>query len=448
MGGLTNVPKHPTSGVLESFLLGKLAGAERKAVVAHLLQGCPSCQRALAPLVSPLFEPELPEAPDDGWRYEFAIRRAMRRTFSGRQDRPATPAPPRHPLAAVSLLRMPPPPPVWRGDIEQFRRCEAALEETRSLGKSDPEEMLALAIANATFAEHLDPTAFVPGAVHDLQARAYAELGNARRITNDFPNAEADFWRAAQRARMGSRDLLLAARLDDLAASLYRSARRFEPALLLLDRAYATYRKLGEDHLAGRTLINKGIAKGAGGDVFEAIALLRQGVRLVDRERDPALLLAGVHNLIAFEVDGGQFVVGRELLQEHTELYERHGGFFDRLRLRWLEGRVAAGLGELAEAEGALLAARAGFAEHRLAYVEALISLDLAALWLRQGRKDEIRPLVEEMLGTFRALDIRREATAVLLMLAEAAAAERLTPALLRSAAARLRRLEREAAGG
>jgi tetratricopeptide (TPR) repeat protein len=418
--------------VLESFLLGKLAAAERKTVLAHLLQGCRRCRRVLAPLAEALFEPGLAEAPDDGgWRYEFVIRRTMRRVFS------AAAATPTKPLAAAPLLKMPR--PVWRRNEEQFRRCEAALAETRELGKRNPQEMLALAIGNATIAEHFDPMGFPPGAVYDLQARAFAELGNARRITDDFPSAEADFLRAVERARAGTGNLLLFAEIISMAASVYRATRRYDQTFFLLDRAYETYRELGEEHLTGRTLISKGIAKGSRGDLSEAIALLRQAVHLVDCDREPALLLAGIHNLIWFQVDSAQFAKGRTLIRTHDDLYRQHGGRFDLLRLHWLKGRIAAGLGELAEAEAAFLAARAGFAEHRLAYLEALISLDLAILWLRQGRKDEAGVLVEDMLSTFHALGIRREALAVLLVTRRPP--RRLTPALLRSAA-KLQRLE------
>lgn len=434
--------RHPTSAALESFLLGKLAGAERRAVVVHLLQRCRSCQQTLAPLARAIFEPGAEEAPDDGWRYEFAFRRAMRRVFYERPNAvPAASAP----LAAAAPLLWMPMRPRWRRDEAQRRRCELALEETRRLGRSDPEEMLALAIANASFAENLDPTGFPPGAVHDLQARAYAELGNARRIANDFSNAEVDFVRALRRAAAGTGCPLLRAEIFWLAASLYRSARKFEKAFLLLDRAYEIYRQAGEQHLAGRTLISQGIARSYAGYTSEAIDSLQRGLRGLDGRRDPALLLAGAHNLIWLLVGEGHFAEGRDLVREHAELYRNHGAFFDRLRLRWLEGRIAAGLGEQGEAEAAFFEARAGFAAHRLAYDEALISLDLAALWLAQGRMAEIGALVEEMLGTFRALGIRREAIAVLLMLEEAAGAERLTAALLRAAAASLRKLEGEA---
>jgi tetratricopeptide (TPR) repeat protein len=438
------VSSHPTSTALEAFLLGRLDGFERRAVVAHLLQGCRSCQRILAPLTRALFEPGEEETQDNGWRYEFAFRRAMRRVFSEQSAMKVVAITPTALPLVAPLLLMRSPRPRWHRDAEQFSRCRLALAQTRSLGRSDPEEMLALAIANASFAEHLDPAGFAPGAVYDLQAKAHAELGNARRIVNDFAAAEADFLYAMRRARMGSGDQLLFAEIISMAASVYRATRRFDRAFLLLDQANRTYRELGEQHLAGRTLITKGIAKSYCGDVLAAISLLQSGLRLLDRERDPTLLLAGAHNLIWLLVDEGHFAEGRALIRSHAELYQRHGARFDSLRLRWLEGRIAAGLGEPVEAETALLEARFGFAEHRLAYVEALISLDLAALWLAQGRASEIGALLAEVLGTFRALGIRREAIAVLLMLDEAASAERLTAALVSSAAASLRKLEGE----
>jgi tetratricopeptide (TPR) repeat protein len=440
IGGMPNVSTHPTSSALEAFLYGRLPAAARRAVVVHLLRGCQTCKDAMASLAAALSAPSFGEE-DDGWRYEFAFRRAMRRVFSARRDVLAVES--ARSAAPASLLLMPAR-PRWHHDRSQFRRCEDALDETRRLGRSDPEGMLALAIANASFAEHLDPEAFSPGTAHDLRARAYAELGNARRIVNDFPNAEADFFRALRCAKAGTGNPMIRAEILWLAASLYRAARSFETASLLLDQAYEIYLRSGERHLAGRTLISQGIARAYAGRTLDAAESLQNGLRLADRERDPALFLAGAHNLIRLLIDEGHFADARESIRLYAGLYRQHGALFDRLRLRWLEGLIAAGLGEPAEAEVAFLEARAGFAEHRLAYVEALISLDLAALWLTQGRTAEIGALLAEVLGTFRALGIRREAIAVLLMLEEAAQAERLTASLVTSAAARLQKLEGE----
>jgi len=229
------LPKHPTKTALESLLLGRLAKSERRAVLAHLLRGCSRCRRVLAPLAQALFEPAPAEAPDDGWRYELVVRRAIRRAFSeppGASDA--------EPLAAGRLLQMPP--PGWCRAVEQFKRCEAAFGETRKLGRRDPQAMLAFAVANATLAERLDPASFAPGAVYDLQAKAYAELGNARRITGDFPSSSVDFLVAVARANAGTKNPLLVAEILWMSASLYRSTRHFNEAFRLLDRAYAVYR--------------------------------------------------------------------------------------------------------------------------------------------------------------------------------------------------------------
>ncbi len=429
--------KHPTPKELDAFLTGKADRTVRNAVTVHLLKGCPRCRRRLGPLAAPLFAAGLTEAADDGSCYEFAIRRAVRRAVVS------------HARAGVTrggrVLDLDDAPARARlRDEAQLRRCEAALDEVRTLRHGDPQELLAVAVGIVAVTEQLVPELYAEGAVLDLQARAYAELANARRVTNDFRHAEADFLRAAARAQMGTGDPLLAAELAWMASSIYRAVRRFEEAFLLLDHAFNIYRRQGETHLAGRTLINKGIAKGYHGDLTEAIALLGRGITLLERDRDPELLLAGVHSLISFQVDSGHFAEGRELVRAHRKLYRDHGKEGDHLRLRWVEGKIAAGLGEMGAAEAAFLAARAGFLRHRLLYDAALLSLDLAQFWLRENRAAEVGPLIAEMLAAFRALGIRREATAVLLLVDEAVRAERLTAVLLRTAAASLRSREKD----
>jgi len=49
-----------------------------------------------------------------------------------------------------------------------------------------------------------------------------------------------------------------------------------------------------------------------------------------------------------------------------------------------------------------------------------MAGLDLAALWAQQGRIDEIQALAQEMIATFRALRIAREAIVTLLILQKA----------------------------
>jgi hypothetical protein len=71
-------------------------------------------------------------------------------------------------------------------------------------------------------------------------------------------------------------------------------------------------------------------------------------------------------------------------------------------------------------AEAAFMDTRSGFAEALQVYPAALAGLDLAALWTRKGLNREIQELASELLATFRALGIAREAIATLLVLQRA----------------------------
>ena len=88
-----------------------------------------------------------------------------------------------------------------------------------------------------------------------------------------------------------------------------------------------------------------------------------------------------------------------------------------KLRLHWLKGKIAHGLGELGRAEADFHVARLGFKRVEKDYDAALVSLDLALLYAKQGKRIATLRLVDEMIGTFRSLGIAREAIASLLLL-------------------------------
>ncbi|HYL05704.1 MAG TPA: hypothetical protein VE075_06675, partial [Thermoanaerobaculia bacterium] len=108
------------------------------------------------------------------------------------------------------------------------------------------------------------------------------------------------------------------------------------------------------------------------------------------------------------------------LLWRCRPLLVEHGNALELVRLRWLEGRIYAGLSDFSRAELAFQETRAGFAKHEQVYPAAIAGLDLAALWARQGRFTEIHSLAQEMIATFRALRIAREAIVTLVILQRA----------------------------
>lgn len=102
-------------------------------------------------------------------------------------------------------------------------------------------------------------------------------------------------------------------------------------------------------------------------------------------------------------------------------LYYLHSHRINIIKLRGLEGRIYVGIGDFERAARAFLQTKEGFEKEGMIYDAALISFDLASVWLLKGKRKEVRQLIQEMLETFRTRYIAREAIASLLMLRDAA---------------------------
>jgi hypothetical protein len=74
----------------------------------------------------------------------------------------------------------------------------------------------------------------------------------------------------------------------------------------------------------------------------------------------------------------------------------------------------------------------------RHGYDAAMASLDLALLYLKEGRTADVLPLAEEMAALFEARDVHREAVAAVLLFREAAQRDEVTAGMVRELAARL----------
>jgi hypothetical protein len=112
----------------------------------------------------------------------------------------------------------------------------------------------------------------------------------------------------------------------------------------------------------------------------------------------------------------------------------------DLLKRRGQEGKIAAGLGDLRSAEAIFRENRAAYERHGMPFYVALAALDLAAVWVRQGRFAEVYEAADQLVGSFSALGIGREALASFLLLREAARTEQATTALINTVATQLER--------
>jgi tetratricopeptide (TPR) repeat protein len=307
---------------------------------------------------------------------------------------------------------------------------------------TDPAAMLRLAELAAQSAEELDTEVYGTECAADLQARAWAEVANAHRVIGDLPQADRMMTRAVDCRSRGTGDARLLAHLSHLAAALACAQRRFDQAFRLLDIAYSIYIKLGDRHSAGRVLIARGLYAGYTGDPLEGIRYLVHGLNTIDRAQEPKLAFQALHNIVLLRVELGEYEEARRSLQQMRPLYARFNDELDDIKLRWVEGKIAAGLGELDEAEEAFAESRDRLDRAGLGYRAALVSLDLVSVWLQQGRTGEIRQLVAELLVTFRAVGVEREALAGVLLLRDAVECEQATVELLQLIAHSLGKLD------
>jgi tetratricopeptide (TPR) repeat protein len=400
----------------------------------------------MAPLAAVILTPQVEPAEIPAGNlaeYDFPLFRAFAkaRRYAAALEAERTEAAWDHPLMA-----MPPPAPLTlqQRTARDHARCEAFLERCRALRHSDPEGVLMLASLAVSMAERMTPHGRSPEEIADLQARAWAELGNARRVAGDLAAAELDLGRAVRHADQGTGDRALLIQVMDLTASLFVDQQRFDKAIQILDGVEQMHRAAGDLHAAGRALVSKGTAAGNALNAREAVRLLAEALKLLDVQRDPDLVFMTIHNLLFHLVDVGRPAEAARLFAQSRDLYALYSGRLDRLKARWLEGRIAAAQGNDAAAEEAFSEVRTGFADAELPYDAALASLELAEIWLRTGRTAEISDLIDEMVVIFRARNIRREATSALLVLREACERQRATVALLRTVTSELQRLERE----
>ena len=325
--------------------------------------------------------------------------------------------------------------------------CELLIRRSCQTAPEQPTEAFHLADLAVHVADRISESdLFEERWVYQLRSLAWAALGNALRVQGDLTGAErgfdmADSWweggTAGTEDALGYEPVLL-----DLRASLRVAQRRFPEAFKLLDNAVELFLN-GEHrdpHLAGRSLIKKAGAHIEQGDTESAIQALKKANGLIDPEREPRLLLCLRHNLADNLSKAAQYREAAALLPDLKQLAATHGSAKDRLRLEWVEGRVAAGLGDHDRARHLLTKIRQTFLDESNAFDAALASLDLSISYLAEGKTAEVRELADEMVTVFRALDVAREPMAAVLLFQEAARQETATAELVREVAASLTR--------
>jgi tetratricopeptide (TPR) repeat protein len=186
-----------------------------------------------------------------------------------------------------------------------------------------------------------------------------------------------------------------------------------------LDEAADISQALGERLEWARCLVNKAIATIYSGQPESAVVTLDKAIPLIG-SADPRLLFAAHHDLIVCYLEAGRLKEALALVPQARSLGEELKDELLSLRILWQEGRILSELGLLEQAEAQFVRSREGFIEQDLSYPAALVSLDLAAVYIKLGLSAQVRRTIADVLPIFNSLQLGRELLASLIQLQQA----------------------------
>lgn len=326
--------------------------------------------------------------------------------------------------------------------FHSYALCQHLLQRTREVTLDDTRAGEELARCALLVAEHLDRNGYGERRVLDITARIWTEIANARRLAGDLVGAEEMFRRASAYLDESS-DPLEWARYHDLRASLRRTQRRCDEAVGLRDRAIRIYRRLQQHHCMACVMVNKACDLVEGGEPEEASEVARAALEHLDPGADLRALQAAQHNLVVALLD-------QDLTDEATRLFSQLDSMpFDRVEARaryrhlWLEGKLATAQGRFQEAESLLRTAREHYVELELPWDLSMLSLDLAIVYLQQGRTAQVKRSLSQVIPIFRSMNLYRDELAAIALLEKALAAETISLEYLQKIQAKMAKTHR-----
>lgn len=282
---------------------------------------------------------------------------------------------------------------------------------------------LAVEMAQLCREQHLQPR---------VEGYARVHLGHAQRVHGQLRVAEASFAKALPLWEAGAANdpgLLSEARVLGLYASLRLAQRRPKEALALLEEAMASDQG-GE--LKPHLLLNRAKSLELLDRYEDAITVLQDAAPLVALDDDRRLRWVLQFSLTANLCHLGRFEEAAALLPRVRALAVEQNNGLDLLRTRGLDGWVAGGLGDLQRAAGILESVRDDFVVREMAFDTALVTLDLAVLYLEEARTSEVKTVAAQLAWVFETEGVHPEALAALALFCEAARRETLTLELTR----------------
>jgi tetratricopeptide (TPR) repeat protein len=397
-------PSHPISLELFARLSTGSASPEEvtRLIVPHLLETCPSCRA--------LYD-RLQEIKNDLGYFDELIALLESETA---------------PDLCLALESLSPSEQLQAAENDDsfhtWGLCVYLLQRSREACLSDARRATELAILAVRIALALPKESYHPEWVQDLQARAFAYLANAFKVTGELTAADLAFADAERRFTWQSP--LVEAELLSIKSSLRREQRRYTEALEAAVMAQKIYRDLGDRRGVLACHLLRAKVYEAMHDWQKACEVLRAAESGAGDPRLDAMVQA---NLVTCLAEAGAYEEAHERLPRAKELYRLYGHEADRLRLRWTEALVQDGLGRIEEALEEFREVQKEFLDCRMPVDATLVSLDLAVALFKSGRLQELQSLATEILPIFESRGLTTEAVVAYTLLQLQRAVERRT---------------------
>jgi transcriptional regulator with XRE-family HTH domain len=306
------------------------------------------------------------------------------------------------------------------GDERSWALAERICLASTSAAANRADEALRLAGLALRLAEHVSDEDFRPlllGWVEPFLANAQRVAGDLAASAQTLAHADA-LWEQGEGCP--SAGLLDAARRFDLKASLLTRFGRFEEVHALITKALRGARSPGA---RGSLYLQKARAFEGAGEYEAALGVLSEAKPHLDAEGDPRLLLSYHFKRAVYHCHLDHYNEAEALLPP-VEASIDPKNELDGVRLWWLQGRIAAGLGRRSEAMASLARVRDYFLAEMIAFDFAVVSVELGTLLLESGRAREVRELAEQMKWIFARQGIHQKALEALALFCQAASAE------------------------
>jgi tetratricopeptide (TPR) repeat protein len=244
-----------------------------------------------------------------------------------------------------------------------------------------------------------EPVAF------ELEGYCRAHVGNARRILGQLREARQELNTAQSLLERGNSRPRFLAELYRFQASLEDSVRDFAAAEDALNKAEQLYAVLGDMEGIAACCVQRAIVFIYSDRPQDAFATILGAVQSIENED---LLRSPYETAIRALVDAGETYLAISVLEMSRSLFAGGGDLF-QLKVLWLEGQITGERRRLTEA-------RNGYSGRGMIFQAALISLEEAAIAVREGELWEARELLDVAGPVLAALGIVKDSLAAMLL--------------------------------